>query len=241
VSATDRVSEISTAAFIGVPSSDGSEQAIEIWGFEAAEGFSPGFIAGQAGWTAFSSSLVEGHIDTVNPNGGSQHLRISQDPAVAAGTLLGAFSPVATDLVVDASTMTVFVNIGAVGGASYDVVPQAPSQSFLTARVSFAFSGDILVLDDPGTGLTFVDTGVDYTPGTYVALQIDVDPGANTIDYFYNGVLIYSSAGGVFAGTLIEQVVLLSDNFNAGESADFDDLFIDRGAVPVELQSFDIE
>jgi hypothetical protein len=121
------------------------------------------------------------------------------------------------------------------------LVPQAPSQSLLTARVKFSYTGDILVLDDVGAGLTFIDTGADYIPGSYIPLQIDVDPVGNTIDYSYNVTPIYSSAAGVFAGTLVEQVVFLSDNFNAGESADFDSLLINRGEVPVELQSISIE
>jgi hypothetical protein len=97
------------------------------------------------------------------------------------------------------------------------------------------------VLDDLGAGLTFVDTGVDYIPGSYIPLQINVDPVANTIEYSYNVASIYSSVAGVFAGTLVEQLVILSDNNNSGESADFDSLVINRGEVPVELQSLSIE
>ena len=49
-------------------------------GFEPGEGFAPGPIFGQVGWGAFQVA-PEGHIDTVNPAAGSQHLRISNDPA----------------------------------------------------------------------------------------------------------------------------------------------------------------
>lgn len=213
----------------------------ETWGFEAAEGFAPGFIGGQVGWTAFTVSIAEAHVDTVNPSAGAQHLRISYDQAVTFGTLIGAFSPVVSDLVVDASSVSVQVAIGATGGADYDIVPQAPSQGLLTARVKFSYLGDILVLDDIGGGLTFVDTGTDWVPGSYQLLTIAVDPIGGTIDYSYGGSLIYSSVAGVFAGTLVEQVVLLSDNFNVEESGDFDDLVIERGAIPVELQTFTTE
>ena len=240
-SAIDKTYDVSTAAIVGPASPDSPKLVSEFWTFEAAEGFAPGFISGQAGWTAFAASLVEGHIDTANPFSGTQHLRISQDPAVASGTLLGAFSPVVTDTVVDASSMMVWIAIGDIGGADYDVAPQAPSQSLLTARVNFSYLGDINVLDDTGSGTTFIDTGTDWVVGTYNLLEIFVDPAANTIDYYYGGSLIYSSVGGVFAGTVIEQVVLLSDNWNAGESCDIDELFIERGVVPVELQSFDID
>ena len=82
------------------------------------------------------------------------------------------------------------------------------------------------MLDDPGTGLVFVDTGVDWIAGGYRDLPIDIDAGANTIDYYYGGSLIYSSQGGVFAGATTEQVVLMSDNWQLDEygAGDFDNL-----------------
>jgi len=213
----------------------------EIFGFEAAEGFAPGYIGGQAGWTAFSASVVEGHIDTANPATGAQNFRISQDPAVATGTSTGGFSPLVADAVVDATYVEIDIAIGATGGADYDVAPQAPAQALLTARVNFSYLGNIHVLDDTGGGLAFVDTGVAWNVGIYTTLGIYVDPGANTIDYYYGGSLIYSSVAGVFGGTIIEQVVLLSDNWQAGESGDFDNLVIERGEVPVELVAFSAE
>ena len=239
--AAEKVYDVSTAAFVSPVPSIGVDGVSETWGFEAGEGFAPGFIGGQVGWTAFAASTAEGHIDTANPSAGSQHLRISNDPTVGGGILLGAFSPSVVDPIVDASSMSVYVAIGNVGGASYDVVPQSPNQGLLTARVKFDPAGDILVLDDLGGGLVFVDTGADWVPTSYNLLEVYVDPVGNTIDYWYGGSLIYSSVVGIVAGTVIEQVVLLSDNFNAGESGDFDDLSIDRGAVPVELQSLSID
>ena len=74
------------------------------------------------------------------------------------------------------------ISITNTGGADYDVVPQAPSQGFLSARVKFNFGGNIFILDDPGPGLQFVDTGVAWTVGQYVNLTIDINPNANTID-----------------------------------------------------------
>jgi len=239
--AADKTYDVSTAAIVGPAGSGSPELVSEFWTFEAGEGFAPGYIDGQAGWTAFAASVVEGHIDTANPFTGAQHLRISNDPAVGAGTNIGAISPNVPDTVVDASSLMVWIAIGATGGADYDVVPQALSQGFLTAGVKFSYLGDIQVLDDVGAGLVLVDTGADWVPATYNLLEIFVDPVADTIDYYYGGSLIYSSVAGVFAATVIEQVVLLSDNFSIGESGDFDELAIDRGVVPVELQSFDID
>ena len=195
-------------------------------GFEASEGFAPGYIGGQAGWTAFSASVTEGHVGTVNPYAGEQHLRISRDPDISMGTWTGGFSPDLGAQNDDPVSVSVMVAIGATGGADYDVVPQAPSQDLQTAHVNFSWLGDIRVLDDPGTGLDFIDTGVDWVPGGYKDLTIDIDAGSNTIDYSYDGSLIYSSVAGVFAGTSVEQVVLLSDNYQVDESGDFDNLVI---------------
>ncbi len=197
-----------------------------VTGFEPAEGFAPGYVNLQAGWTTFSASDAEGHIDTANPAAGVQHLRISDDPAAPDGSLTGGFSPDQGLLPAGQYSVSVDVAIGASGGADYDVIPQAPSQEFLSARVKFSWLGDILVLDDIGAGLEFVDTDVDWVEGAYTNLAIDLDADANTIDYYYGGSLIYSSVAGVYAGTSIEQVVLASDNYQFGEHGDFDNLVI---------------
>ena len=207
---------------------------VDLHGFEPAEGFAPGFLGGQAGWTAFIFSAVEPTIDTVNPARGSQHMQISGDPALPAPSNVGGFSPdLGPQDVTKPSLVSVDVSIGGLGGADYDVAPQAPSQGFLTTRVKFFFLGDILILDDLGGGPTFVDSGVDFPVGTYFNLRIEIDPVADTIDYFIDGALIYSSVGGVFLSTQVEQVVILSDNFNAGESGDFDNLLIDTVALQI--------
>ncbi len=51
-------------------------------GFEAGDGFAPGPIEGQAGWTPFFPGDPEAHIDTANPALGAQHVRIDFDPAL---------------------------------------------------------------------------------------------------------------------------------------------------------------
>ena len=205
-------------------------------GFEAAEGFAPGWVNGQAGWSVFAVNTTEAHINNVNPFTGDQHLRISFDAGAPVGSLSGGFSPVIGPHANPAAAyMSVWLNIGATGGADYDVVPQAPSQGFLSARVKFSWLGDILILDDIGAGLAFIDSGLDYTPGVYQFLEIAIDNNLNTLDYYLDGVNFYSSAAGVYAGTSVEQVVLLSDNFQAGESGDFDDLYFNNIPAPSAL------
>jgi len=195
-------------------------------GFEPGERFAPGYVGGQAGWTAFTASVTEGHVDTVNPYSGVQHLRISHDPTLAGGTYTGGFSPNLGLQNNDPVSVSIMVAISATGGADYDVVPQTPTQGYQTARVNFSYLGDIRVLDDLGGGTTWVDTGANWVPGAYKNLTIDIDPGADTIDYSYGGASIYSGVAGVFLGTCVEEVVLWSDNWHAGDCGDFDDLTI---------------
>jgi hypothetical protein len=132
--------------------------------------------------------------------------------------------------------MSVDVAISGLGGADYDVVPQAPSQAMLMARVKFSFTGDILILESGG----FVDSGADFPVGPYFNLRIEADPVANEMFYFIDDVLIHSSASGVFAATTMEQVVLLSDNFHIGDEGDFDNVVIvnDFTGEPTEQARF---
>lgn len=229
----DKVYDTSTAALVsGAGESAPEGGAVLVTGFEPAEGFSPGYCA-QNGWTAFSVSTAEGHIDTANPATGTQHLRISGDSSITAGNLTGCFSPVllgsATGITMTHTMVDIFIS--GTGGADYDIVPQAPSQGFLTARVKFSFDGNILVLDDPGTGLNFQDTTVDWTPNSWFTLSILADPANDTIEYAIDGTTIYT--GSTVAGTIVEQIVILSDNFQANDSGDFDNVRIDTDYAPV--------
>ncbi|MBX3697215.1 MAG: hypothetical protein R3F08_15440 [Dokdonella sp.] len=200
-------------------------------GFEPGEGFAPGYIGGQAGWTTFAASSAQPVINATSPIAGAQDLQIAGDGTISAGTNTGAFSPdLGPQNVTDPSSLSVDIRITATGGADYDVVPQAPSQSFLSARVKFGFLGTIQILDDTGGGLAFVDTGINWPVNTTFNLRIELDPVANTLDYYINNALIYSSVAGVFAGTQMEQVVLISDNFQAGEVGEFDNVVLDTNA-----------
>lgn len=231
----EKTYNVSNHAFVGNEGFSGPRGTNYSTGFESAEGFAPGYIGGQSGWTTFTSSTAEAHVDTANPFAGSQHMRISKDPALGSGSLTGGFSPDLGPLLPSQSYLSVMLNISNVDGADYDVVPQAPSQSLLSARVKFSFTGDLLVLDDTGGGLAFTDTGFDWGPlaGSYMRLEVLLDNGANSIDYKINGSTVYSSVAGVFAGTTFEQAVLLSDNFQLlGESGDFDNLDIVNGVIP---------
>ncbi len=196
-------------------------------GFESAEGFAPGYIDGQAGWTAFVVSLTEGHIDTVNPASGSQHMRISFDPTIGA-EFTGGLSPDLGTLPSGPSTTMVDVAVSDLFGADYLVAGQSNSEGFLTWEVRFGFLGTLLVRDRVNGVLVFVDTGVRWDIGPYRRLTVCDDPVAGTTDYFYNGAQFYTQQVHL-VGTRVEQVVLLSDNLHLGDDGDFDNLSVQFG------------
>lgn len=199
---------------------------VETWGFEPGEGFVPGPVGGQAGWFSWTLS-DEPHIDTANPHSGIQHVRICWEPDVSWG--IEAVSPTVVDTVADASWFSVWVHIGATGGAGYVVILESVREQATTARVWFESDGDIKVLERlPGGAWTWVDTGIDWIPGSYEELEIRVDPLDEEMQYSYGSSSYYSD---VVDGTVVERVWLASDNVQNTVNADFDDLFIDRGRV----------
>ncbi|MEO1479770.1 MAG: T9SS type A sorting domain-containing protein [Bacteroidota bacterium] len=206
--------------------------------FEASEGFAPGYCA-QNGWTAFAASTTQGTVNAANPYSGSQHLRIADDPTQADGTSTGCFSPDEGAQPAGTYAVQFKIAISATLGADYDIIAQSPAQAALTARMKFNFEGNIFVIDDPGTGLAFVDTGVAWSVGPYVEGRIVVDGVTGIQQYFYNDVLIYTTNPLPTLATSIDQVIFLSDNFHIGDVGDLDDLYYGLLAnIPVELTSF---
>lgn len=199
-------------------------------GFEPEEGFAPGFIDGQAGWLSIlSGSTIEPAISNAAPLTGSQHLRFGFDPLITPGPeAIVAVSPALGDQSVKGrrSSMTIDVKIDGLMGADYEVVPSTPSEGFVVTRVDFNYLGNIFIADFIDNTFQFVDTGVPWKLNEYGQLRIDVDPVANSIDYFYDGDHIYSSTFGLLGGTFIERVNLFSDNYNLSEFGDFDNVQI---------------
>jgi hypothetical protein len=128
--------------------------------------------------------MIEGHIDTVNPFSGQQHLRISKD--VCDTTAAFSF---ATDARIPDSNTAI---VGIVGpstysgqialthglfGANVNWQPQSNSQNKLTTRTLFYFYGFFYILDDTGSGYGFVPvfTYWDYT-GAYHEFSVHHDP-----------------------------------------------------------------
>ena len=124
---------------------------------------------------------LEGHIDTVNPAAGSQHLRISKDQDVPIGGAGVTFSPVLGPLATGPSTTSVDVAISATGGASYGVEARSASEEGVrTWFVVFFSHGEIAVLDDEGSGVQFVYPGILWDVGPYRNLTVCDDPVAGT-------------------------------------------------------------
>lgn len=208
-------------------------------GFETVEGYVVGPIEPQNGWGASGVNLPAFNVNTANPFAGSQHLRVGFNSAAAAGAQQVVLGPNLGVIPAGVNSTSVQVNISSDGGADYDVVGQAPSQGFLSWRVKFHFQGAVAgspgtihVLDDidlvtPGAQLGFVNTTTVWSEGAYTELRVDMDAGANTINYFYGNTLIYTSLAGVFAGTSVEQFVVVTDNFQEpNEVGDFDNVSI---------------
>lgn len=215
-------------------------------GFEAVEGFALGHIgqgsqpAGCGGvanpcWGktgAANASIVEGHIDSLNPFAGTQHLRIAHDPATRTnqpsfGLGVDARYPRSADLSVRPvapNTVDIEMAISNSFGQDFRVQPQSNSQGFLATSALFFYAGGIYILDDvcASVALQFSATGFFWdTLGGYQHYQVAMNPCTDVVEYRYGGALIYSSC--TYAGTNLEQFLVFGDNY-PGSHIDVDDL-----------------
>ncbi|GAA4817475.1 hypothetical protein GCM10023308_13220 [Marinicella pacifica] len=208
---------------------------VDSHGFEASEGFSLGFLGGQAGWTVFANSSVEPTIDNSNPASGSQHFRMAEDTSISWGTDVGGFSP---DLGPQPAGVENRVNadfmISSSGGSDYYLIGQAPSLTFATWNVNFDWQGNIFVADDLGGGFAYEDTGVAWPVNSYFNFEVVTNPGGTAgVEYYLDGTLIWTQTTMLSASDNVEQVVFYNDNFQfgSGETADMDNLMIDTDAA----------
>lgn len=127
--------------------------------------------------------LIEAHIDTVNPFGGSQHLRISKDVCDTTNAFSFATDARIPDSntpivgIIGPSTYSGQVAVQQLFGADVFWQPQSGSQGFLTSRTMFFYYGFFQILDDPGTGLAYIPVFSywDYT-GAYHNFTVHHDP-----------------------------------------------------------------
>lgn len=179
-------------------------------GFEASEGWALGPLP-QNGWLLGSGDAGYDVVAT-NKNGSVNSLQLHKNALAAQGNAQLAFSPLNSD---STRTRVCFdFKMDDAAGANYAVISQSPSQALLTWRVEFDYGGNIFVLDldNTGTNVQFVDTGISWATGyQWKKIQVDIDSAGGTIEYRYNNALIYT--GALFAGTANEQIVLRHDNF----------------------------
>jgi MYXO-CTERM domain-containing protein len=203
-------------------------------GFESP--FTPGAIHTQHGWTTFTANQLAPQISTAHPAGGAQHLRIERGPG-AASSLNGAFSPNFGPNSPGRFITSVDFASNDPGGADHMIAGQSPDQGFLTWRMHFDWQNRIMVLDrlTPGGTLAFRDTGHTWNPdGQYRNVIIDFDYDADTIQYYYDNTLVWTSPAGILAATALDQVILFGDNFHTPGTGwgDWDNLVITSAPIP---------
>ena len=196
-------------------------------GFEPIDGFSNGFIGGQADWATFPGNTSQPVIANANPSTGSQHVRIAEQAGFVGN--VGAISPSIGTRPAGHYEVSMDVAVSGAGGSSYYVSPFSASQGAATAYVVLYQTGDIFVYDNGASGLGYYDTGANWTTGGYQTLTIDMDAAANTIEYSYGGSLIYT--GAVWGGTSVELVRFYGDNAGT-QFGDFDNVTVEGFNLP---------
>lgn len=192
--------------------------------FEASEGYTLGNLSGQNGWTVFSGTPNIPIVTDSQSTDGTYSVKLMSTNGQANS---GGFSPLFTSNL-DAIISTDMYLTSTTGELSdTDFVAQSPSQSLLTSRVKFPFSGTVQILDDQGTGIAFVDTGEAVIRDAWFELKVVYRFSSGDILYYINNNLIYT--GTVFGGTNVEQYILLFDNFES--DAYFDNISYSDGTI----------
>jgi hypothetical protein len=135
---------------------------------------------------ANTTSLTEGHVETANPFSGTQHVRISKDPAAVTnpnGCVLDARVPataVAVSAPVPVSPQTVSEQLAISGtfGPNFQIQPQQPSAGFRTTTLLLFYYGTRYVIDRLPGGNFFVGAGFWDTTGGYENYTMHIDPCA---------------------------------------------------------------
>ncbi len=225
-------------------------------GYEAAEGYPLGVINNVAGvypagcggaafpcygrTGAANASLITPTISSANPFAGTQHLRVTPDPATRTnqpgfGLGVDARYPRTADLSVgpiDANTVSAMIAINSPFGQDFRIQPQSNSQGFLATSLLMYNSGLLYVLDDlcGGTALGFLPTGGSWdTTGAYQNYTVAMNPCNDTITYSYGGAQVY--AGCVIAGSNLEQFLVFGNNF-PGSTLDVDNAVLSSRPGP---------
>ena len=155
------------------------------------------------GVSASNTGNIEGHIDTVHPNSGLQHLRLSKDhcdDTNAFSFVVDARIPVSPPLpgLIAPSTYSGQIAIDGLFGANLTWEGSSHSQNVFASRVLFFFYGWFYILDDYGNGLTFVPVLTYWdepVSGEYRNITVHHDPCADFICLDYDGEPAYTTLG----------------------------------------------
>ncbi|AXJ01966.1 Por secretion system C-terminal sorting domain-containing protein [Cyclonatronum proteinivorum] len=220
-----------TAELAGLPIAPGAEAFVDqnFWdaaglqsdevvaSFEPEEGFEPGFIGNQLGWSTLNASSTQPVISDVRASDGDWALEIARQEGTGGNTNIGVRTP----LIPTGSkfyTLETDVFVEELGGASYDIALQAPSLGSITTRFRFASNGNLQVFTG---GNSTINVGT-FEPGVWYAFAQEIDTEANEIRYIIDGEVIHT--GSFWSATTVEQAVFLSNNNNDGESGFFDNV-----------------
>ena len=126
-------------------------------------------------WAVTDCNLrnIEGHVETVHPFAGTQHLRLSREPCTFTAEfckLTDARVPASPPLpgIIAPSTYSAQIAIDGLFGANVSFQPQSNSQGLITSRTILFFYGFFYILDDPGDGITFLPIPTNWdTSGGY--------------------------------------------------------------------------
>lgn len=165
--------------------------------FEAGEGFTAGAWMGDGNQGAINGPLytwdsrcsltngssIEGHIETANPLSGTQHLRLSRDPAVGTipfGCIIDARVP--TDAVAESNptpigptTLSVNIAISDRFGPNYVLQPQAKAIGSRVTTLLFFYYGTVYVIEAPPPCNDCIPY-FSWEPGDYHEYMVHLDP-----------------------------------------------------------------
>ena len=215
-------------------------------GFEASDGFTPGFLGTQAGWSEFGGNTTQPVISTDYPVfGTSQELTLGNDPTVPedGSALVGGFSPDKGPQSVN-GTYTVSVDFMATSPAYSGQYMGGPNFYFAVLGDSNGdVATDVCFYNYQGAGYIFVMTnnvqsqvnwyytgwmwGAQYP----IQLTMSLDATTNQINFYANGWNIFR--GAVWYVSSPQQIVAYDDNLNPSDGVVgiFDNLDVQRTLI----------
>lgn len=222
-----------------------SASTIYSTGFESSDGFTPGLLANQVGWSTFGGNTTQPVIASSYNLFGSQTLAIGYEPALGEGNLVGGFSPDLGSQPNGTYTVSVDLAVGwptdpgkYMGGSDYYVAVLGDSQGSIVTDICFQNQGYIFVMTNVGSQVQWVYTGWQWGPGYPVHLDISIDATTNQINMYAGSWYGWYGMYDIFRGAVwsvpsVEQVVLYSDNLNQsdGVTCEYDNLTVTRSLL----------